>query len=97
MYKIIPPEERKEYTHEELRKIFDGKWLYLVNSKFTDGNGLIKATPVVIADRELEGIEEGIYKQFKTSKGYGVIADADFRDFGNMCFSPSWSVDVWTE
>ena len=94
MYKIIPPEERKEYTHEQLRKIFDGKWLYLVNSQFTDGNGLIKATPVVIADSELEGIDEGIYDQFKRNKKYGIRADADFRDFGNIWFSPSWSVEV---
>jgi len=97
MYRIIPPEERKEYTHDELREIFDGKWLYLVNSQFTGGNGLIKATPVVVADNELEGIEEGIYKEFKTKNGYGVIADADFRDFENVFFSPSWSVDVWTK
>ena len=94
MYQIIPPEERKEYTWEELRDIFDGKWLYLVNSQFTDGNGLIKATPVVVADSELEGIEEGIYKEFRTKNGYGIIADADFRDFGDIFFSPSWSEDI---
>ena len=83
MYRIIPPEERKEYTYEQMQEIFDGKWLYLVNMSYID-NGFIKATPVVVADRELEGSEEGIYDQFKTSKGYGVIADADFTGWAGM-------------
>ncbi|MCL1795073.1 MAG: hypothetical protein FWG34_14560 [Oscillospiraceae bacterium] len=94
MYRIIPPNERKEYTHEELKKDFDGKWLYLVNSQFTDGNGLIRATPVVVADSELEGMEEGIYDQFKTSKGYGVIADADFTDWAGAFPSLFWVEDI---
>ena len=78
MYRVIPPEERKEYTWEELRDIFDGKWVYIANTQFSDGNGFIKGTPVVIADSELEGLEEGIYNQFKRNKEYGVRADADF-------------------
>ena len=78
MYRVIPPEDRKEYTWYELQEIFDGKWLYIVNTQFSDGNGFIKGTPVVVADSELEGIETGIYKEFKTRNGYGVTSDADF-------------------
>jgi len=50
----------------------------------------LKATPVVVADSELEGIEEGIYEQYH-NEAYGNKADADFT---NMCVStPSvlWS------
>jgi len=80
MYRIIPPEERKEYTYEQLQEIFDGKWLYLVNMQYID-NGFIKATPVIVADSELEGLEEGIYDQFKRNKEYGVKADLDFTNW----------------
>ena len=94
MYRVIPPEERKEYSHAELREIFDGKWLYLVNSQFTDGNGLIKGTPVVVADKELEGLHDGIYEQFKGNKKYGIRADADFTDWAGAFPSLFWVEDI---
>jgi len=84
MYRVIPPEERKEYTWEELRENFDGKWLYLVNTQFTKSHKMIKGTPTVVADSELEGIEEGIYKEFRTRNGYGLTADADFTGSAGM-------------
>ena len=90
MYKIIPQVERREYTFEQLKELFDGKWVYLINAEFNDAHGLLKATPVVVADSELEGIEEGIYEQYH-NEAYGNKADADFT---NMCVSiPSvlWS------
>jgi len=90
MYILISENNRKEYTFEQLKKEFDGKWIYLVNATFTDDHGLVKAVPVVIADSELEGIEDDIYTQFHSPK-YGRKADLDFT---NMCVSfPSvlWS------
>jgi hypothetical protein len=90
MYKIIPNNEQSEYSYTQLREQFNGKWLYLVHAEFSDSHGLIKATPVVVADSELEGIEEGIYKPYQSSD-FGRKADADFT---NMCMAiPSvlWS------
>ena len=90
MYIILQKDEQREYTLEQLKEHFDGKWVYLVNAEFNDAHGLIKATPVVVADSELEGIEEGIYEQYHCEV-YGNKADADFT---NMCVAiPSvlWS------
>ena len=90
MYKIVPQDERREYTFEQLKELFAGKWIYLINAEFDEDHGLLKATPVVVADSELEGIEEGIYRQYHDEE-YGNKADADFT---NMCASiPSvlWS------
>jgi len=90
MYKIIPENEQREYTFEQLQEKFNGKWIYLINAVFTEGHGLMKAIPVVIADFELEGIDEGIYTQYH-SASYGRKADLDLT---NMCVSiPSvlWS------
>ena len=90
MYRIIPKEEQREYTFEQLKDEFNGKWIFLVHAMFSNANGLIKAVPVVIADSELEGIEEQIYEKYQ-NEIYGITADADFT---NMCASiPSvlWS------
>ena len=81
MYRIIPQNEQREYTFKQLREQFDGKWVYLVKAEFNDAHGLLKATPVVVADRELEGVDEGIYTQYHSNE-YGRKADADFT---NMC------------
>ena len=93
MYSIIPEKNRKEYTFAQLKETFDGKWLYLVNAVFNDGHGLVKAVPVVVADSELEGIDDDIYSQFHSAI-YGRKADLDFT---NMCVTiPSvlWSENV---
>ena len=93
MYKIIPEDEQREYTLVQLKNIFDGKWVYLVHAEFTNARGLIKAIPVVVADSELEGVEEGVYEKYK-NENYGITADADFT---NMCMAiPSvlWSERV---
>ena len=93
MYLIIPPEERREYTYEQLRKEFDGKWLYLVNTLFSDGHEMLKGTPVIIADSELEGLEDGIYEPFHQNT-FGMTADADFTDLVFSVPSIMWSEDL---
>lgn len=91
MYIIIPQNEHREYTFAQLQEKFSGKWVYLVHAVFTKAHGLVKATPVVIADSELEGVEEGIYTQYQ-SDSFGRKADADFTD---MCLAiPS---SLWVE
>ena len=90
MYQVIPLEEQREYTFAQLQEQFNGKWIYLVHAIFSNSHGLLQATPVVVADSELEGIEEGIYEPYRSSS-YGRKADADFT---NMCMAiPSvlWS------
>jgi hypothetical protein len=92
MYRIIPPEERKEYTWHELEEVFDGKWLYIVNAQFSEGNGFVKGIPVVVADSDSEGMQDGIYDEFMTRNGYGTITEADFSDWPEL-LSPSWVVE----
>ena len=90
MYNIIPKDEQREYSFSQLQEKFDGKWVYLVHAKFSNSHGLLKAIPVVVADSELEGIEDGIYRLYQ-SEEYGRKAEVDFT---NMCIAiPSvlWS------
>ncbi|MCL2060271.1 MAG: hypothetical protein FWH01_14670 [Oscillospiraceae bacterium] len=90
MYKIIPQSERREYTFKQLKELFNGKWVYLILAKFNHAHGLIRATPVVVADSELEGIEEGIYEQYHNEE-YGIKADADFTNMSASIPSVLWS------
>jgi len=63
MYRVIPENERRYYTREEMKEKFDGKWLYLVNSEYTDRRRFIRAKVAVIADRRYEGREKGVYRK----------------------------------
>ena len=90
MYQIVAQNEQKEYTFSQLQELFSGKWLYLVHAEFSNAHGLIKATPVIIADSELEGIEDGIYELYR-SDYYGRKADADFTDRIMAVPSVLWS------
>ena len=79
MYQVIPQEDRREYTFSQLKEKYNGKWVYLVNVVFSDEHELLKAIPVVIADRELEGFDDGIYAPYHTD-AFGRKADVDFTD-----------------
>ena len=90
MYRIIPKSEQREYSFTQFKEQFDGKWVYLVRAIFTNTHGLVKATPVVVADSELEGVEEGIYESYQ-SESFGRKADADFTDLCTAIPSVLWS------
>ena len=90
MYKIIPDNEQHEYTFKQLQEKFNGKWVYLVHAVFSTAHDLVKAIPVVQADSELEGIEEGIYAKY-LNESYGRKADADFTDMRMEIPSVLWS------
>jgi hypothetical protein len=79
MYWVIPQNDRKQYSYKQLKEKYNGKWLYLVNSEFTDDHEMLRAIPVVIADSELEGIENGVYEPFQDEM-FGITADADFTN-----------------
>ena len=68
MYEVIG--SPKVLTREEIDELFDGKWVYIVKAKFTPNEMLIEGMPVVIGDAPFDGVEDGIYKQFK-NKDYG--------------------------
>ncbi|MCL2461683.1 MAG: hypothetical protein FWF44_03395 [Defluviitaleaceae bacterium] len=90
MYTVIPKDERQEYTFEQLQDEFNGKWVYLINAVFTNSQSLLKATPVVVADSELEGVEDGIYDIYR-NEVFGRKADADFTDKCVAVPSVFWS------
>ena len=68
MYQIL--ENPRMMSSDEIDKTFRGKWVYVVKADITRHGELIEGMPVVIADFHFEGVEEGIYKIYKTPE-YG--------------------------
>ena len=82
MYTIL--ENAELLTFAEIKAKYDGKWVFMTNCEFSDGNGLIRAIPRVIADEQLEGYYEGIYDIYDDEELYGRTTDAPFYDRGSF-------------
>jgi len=93
MYKVIPENEHKSYTHDEIYSQFDGKWVYLTNSVYTKSQELVHGVIVVIADNPFEGVEDGIYTEFNRDE-YGTLAEIDQTDSIPDITSIFWSKDI---
>ena len=78
MVKIIPENERRVYSREELHRIFKGKWLYLVNSEYSASQSLVKAKVAVVADEVYEDWKEGIYFDLN-KKANDILSEYDLR------------------
>ena len=63
MYEIL--QNPKRMSIQEIDDSFNGKWVYIVQCEKTEGHKTIAGVPVVVADGPFEGVEEGIYNQFK--------------------------------
>ena len=78
-------------TYEEMRSMFDGKWIYVAKCEYTLGDSLIRGMPVVAADMQFEDVDSGIYKKFKTGE-YGKTLSLSF--FGYVWNNPFGMVGV---
>jgi len=84
MYKII--ENPQIMTKEDIDKMFDGKWIYIVKADITKHGELIKGMPVIIADEPYEGTEDGIYDKYNT---YEFVKRCDYNLIHYEPFIPS--------
>jgi len=87
----------KMLTKEEIDANYDGKWVFLTNCEFTPGSKLIRGIPRVIADKQSDGVDDGIYdvymdiEQFGESCGYNLLR-FDYL-IKNVVFLPKGSCD----
>ncbi|MCL2016643.1 MAG: hypothetical protein FWG68_10405 [Defluviitaleaceae bacterium] len=63
MYKILDESERERLTFEEITKKYKGKWVYIVDTQGLMFGMFESGIVAVVADKELEGRETGIYRQ----------------------------------
>ena len=83
MVTIIPENERRLMTNEEIEKEFDGKWVFLTHAELTQGLLIIKGVPTVIADKPYESAESRLYDEFRKDE-YGQGIGTDLRPFDGM-------------
>ena len=63
MYQVL--ENPRMMSKDEIDKTYDGKWVYIVKASFTKHEELTEGMPVVIGDTPFDGVEDGIYDQFR--------------------------------
>jgi predicted secreted protein len=78
MYQIL--EDPKVMSSEEINKMFDGKWVYIVKAVVTKHGELIDGIPVIVADTPFEGNNDGIYEQYDTAE-YAKKFDYDLNHY----------------
>jgi hypothetical protein len=79
MYTILDKAEL--LTFEEIKKKYDGKWVFMTNCEFSSDNALLHAIPRVVADKLFEGKKEGIYDIYSNKEVYGEEAAISLIDF----------------
>ena len=79
MYIILDSAEM--LTREEIDARYDGKWVFLTNCEFTPGSKLIRGIPRVIADKQYEGVDEGLYGTYKDTEKFGETYGHNLLDF----------------
>jgi len=65
-YRIV--EHTEPMTREEIRQLYDGYWVYVVNAQFSETNGFIRGVPVVIGAHAFDGVRDGIYDKYRDEK-----------------------------
>ena len=53
---------------DEIRRLYKGYWVYLVNVKLSEFNGILSGKPVVMGITPFDGVEDGIYEKFDTDE-----------------------------
>jgi len=55
----------KPITLNEIKKLYDGYWIYVVKAKLSDGGTLISGIPVIKGLSAFAGAESGVYDDFR--------------------------------
>ncbi|MCL2198272.1 MAG: hypothetical protein FWB80_05070 [Defluviitaleaceae bacterium] len=59
---------------EEIRQLYEGYWVFLVNANFSETMELLSGRPVIIGARQYDGALDGIYEKYDSPE-YGITAD----------------------
>ncbi|MCL2198554.1 MAG: hypothetical protein FWB80_06500 [Defluviitaleaceae bacterium] len=62
-YKLVTHSDAIPKT--EIERLYDGYWVYIVKAKMTETGRLLEGIPVIIGSVPYDGVEDGIYEQYK--------------------------------
>jgi len=66
-YKIL--NHKEPISETEIRRLYDGYWVYIVKARMTETGGIIEGIPVIIGKVPYDGAKDGIYDKY-TSDDY---------------------------
>ena len=52
----------------EIRRLYDGYWVFIVKATFTETGGLIAGIPVIIGTVPYDGARDGIYDKYRSDE-----------------------------
>ena len=65
-YKFL--DHAKPLPIDEIKRLYKGYWVFLVNAEFSITNKLISGKPVIIGSRAYDGARDGIYEKYKAAE-----------------------------
>ena len=49
---------------DEIKRLYNGYWVYVVNAELTDMREMLSGVPVIVGSMAYDGAEDGIYEKF---------------------------------
>ena len=65
-YKLL--DHTEPVSMSEIRRLYEGYWVFIVKAKLTKTGGLIEGIPVVIGTVPYDGVEDGIYDKYRSDE-----------------------------
>ena len=53
---------------EEIRRLYKGRWVYVVKAKIGEYGELLSGIPVVVGSVSADGAEDGIYDKYRSAE-----------------------------
>ncbi|MCL2016359.1 MAG: hypothetical protein FWG68_08965 [Defluviitaleaceae bacterium] len=72
MYEIL--KNPQEMTRAEVEEKYNGKWLFIIKVNGNPFEPYVNEIPVVVADEEWEGDEDGIYDKYYNDPNIKVVS-----------------------
>jgi len=65
-YKLL--EHTKPLSIDEIRSLYKGYWVYVVNATIGDHGKILSGIPVIIGQTTADGAEDGIYTKYRSDE-----------------------------
>jgi len=65
-YKLL--DHKEPISEDEIRRLYDGFWVFIVNAKMSETWGVQEGIPVIIGKVPFDGVEDGIYEKYKSDE-----------------------------
>ena len=65
-YRLL--DHKEPIPMSEIRRLYDGFWVFITKAVFKETGGVIEGIPVIIGSVPYDGVEDGIYEKYKSDE-----------------------------